>query len=145
MNELSPTAAQRQIVETVVRLAQPGFTGRFVVCGDDALCAALQAEGLWASSFESCATESGPCLVGIVAGARSRTELAAAIAHIAPHLVGAAATLMVLIESGCRGLGPQAGPLLAPLGFRIDAGVHCQRGLLLSAHRSAEAAMAAAA
>lgn len=143
MNELSPAQAQRQIVETVIRLTQPGVTCRFIVSGDAALCGALQADGLRATGLETHPIGRGQYAVGIVAGARSRAALAAAIARVVPYLAGAA-TMMVLVEDGC-GLGPQAGTLLAPFGFRIEAGVHCKRGLLLSAHRGAAEAMAVAA
>ncbi|MEW6639467.1 MAG: hypothetical protein AB1586_03110 [Pseudomonadota bacterium] len=144
MNQLSPAAAQQQIVATVRRLAQPAVTHPIVVSGDEALCAALQADGLCAVTVAACPVGRGQHTLGIVAGARSRAALAAAIAGMAPYLAEAA-TMVVLIADSCGGLGPQAGSLLAPFGFRIEAGVRCQRGLLLSAHRDAAAAMAVAA
>lgn len=143
MNELSPLAAERQIIETLVRLTAPPARRHVVVCGDDGLCAALVAGGVHASLVTDDGGRGGHA-VGIVGGARSRDALAGSIARIMPCLAEAA-TVAVVIAGDCGGLGPQAGALLAPFGFRIDAGVRCARALVLSAHRGAAAAMAIAA
>jgi hypothetical protein len=59
--------------------------------------------------------------------------------------LNATATIVVSIESPERGLSLRVRTKLEQLGFRVEAGVRCQQGFLLSAYRCNFASIAKAA
>jgi len=72
--------------------------------------------------------------VGLVTELNSLHAIEAALAQISPFL-GLSATIAILIDSGESGFCLKILTKLEQMGFRIEAGVRCQQGLVLSAYR----------
>ena len=72
--------------------------------------------------------------VGLIAGHNSLQAIEAALAEISPFLSNSA-TLAVLIDSQEAGAGLRIREKMERMGFRIEAGVRCQEGFVLSAIR----------
>jgi len=72
--------------------------------------------------------------VGLITGQNSPGAIEAALAQISQYLSPNAA-IAVLINSGESGFCLKIRNLLEQMGFRIEAGVRCQQGLVLSAYR----------
>ncbi len=77
-------------------------------------------------------------------GDRSFQDLETSLVRTS-QLLNATATIVVSIESPERGLSLRVRTKLEQLGFRIEAGVRCQQGFLLSAYRCNFASIAKAA
>jgi hypothetical protein len=78
--------------------------------------------------------------VGLIVAHNALTELGQASAYL-----GANAAVAVLVEAGDGQFCMKVRERLQQLGFRIEAGVRCHRGLVLSASRQGYARMEAAA
>jgi hypothetical protein len=74
------------------------------------------------------------CAVGLITVVDSLPEFETALAQIAPSL-GVTATIAVLIKPAESGFALKIREKLEQLGFRIEAGVRCREGLVLSAYR----------
>jgi len=72
--------------------------------------------------------------VGLIAGHNSLQAIEAALVELSPFL-GTSATVAVLIDSREIGAGLRIRGKLEQMGFRIEAGVRCQQGFVLSAIR----------
>jgi len=72
--------------------------------------------------------------VGLITGQNSLQAIEAALAQISPFLCTSAA-IAVLIDSRESGFCLTIRTRPEQMGFRIEAGVKCQQGLVLSAHR----------
>ena len=72
--------------------------------------------------------------VGLITGQNSQIAIEAALAEISPFLCTSAA-IAVLIETRESGVCLKIRNRLEQMGFRIEAGVRCQQGLVLSAYR----------
>ncbi|WP_136623546.1 hypothetical protein [Bradyrhizobium centrolobii] len=84
------------------------------------------------------------CAVGLITAGDSFAKFEMALAQVAP-LLGNTATVAVLISSNESGLALKIRKRLEQLGFRIEAGVRCHQGLVLSARRQGFAQIARAA
>jgi hypothetical protein len=84
------------------------------------------------------------CTIGLITVQESIDEVEVALAQVAPSL-GTAATIAVLIKASESGCAVKIRKKLEQLGFRIEAGVRCHQGLVLSARRQGFAQMERAA
>ena len=147
MQQLTPAQAQQQLIDTVIGLTQLSVSHRAITIGSGApeLCVALQRRGfLRIVTSGTCPVARSQHSVGIIAGRHSRQALESLIADIS-HYLDTAATIAVLVDTTENGCGLKVRSRLEQLGFRIDAGVRCQRGLVLSARRQDAALVAIAA
>jgi hypothetical protein len=86
------------------------------------------------STAETCRIPKGQHAVGLITGQDSLAAIEAALARISPFLCTSAA-VAVLIDSRESGFCLKIRSKLEQMGFRIEAGVRCQQGLVLSAYR----------
>ena len=132
------TASDReQAVNTMIELTRLSRLHRAIVAGSDSLevCLALRQRGL--AAVASTATDRiarGQHPVGLITGQNSLQAIEAALARIAPLLCTNAA-VAIQIDSREQGFGLKVRSKLEQMGFRIEAGVRCQQGLVLSAYR----------
>ena len=95
---------------------------------------------LWRRGFirvattATCRVPRGQHVVGLITGQNSLGDIEAALAQISPFLSTNAA-IAVLIYSRESGFCLKIRSRLEQMGFRIEAGVRCQQGLVLSAYR----------
>jgi hypothetical protein len=82
----------------------------------------------------TCRIPRGQHTVGLVAGHNSLQAIEAALAEISQFL-GASAAVAVLIDCRESGANMRIRGKLEQMGFRIEAGVRCQQGFVLSAVR----------
>ena len=147
MIPLSPNLARQQLLDTVIELTHLSRAQRAIVVGGDslALCVDLQYRGfLRVVTPGTCPVARGQHTIGIIAGPHSMQELVPAIASLVRYL-DTTAVVAVLIDSLECGVSLKVRALLEQLGFRIEAGVRCQQGFVLSARRQNAESMAKAA
>jgi hypothetical protein len=131
----------------MIALTRPSHSLRVIVAGKDSLeqCLALRQRGfVRVATPATCRLARAQHAVGLIAGQNSLWDIEASLDQIAPFLAVNAA-LAVLIDSRESGLGLKVRARLERLGFRIEAGVRCQRGFVLSAYRQGFSQMANAA
>jgi hypothetical protein len=129
--------ALEQIVDTMIDLTRLSDAQRVVLGGDDSVGVylALRDRGFSrAATIASCRVAGAQFQVGLMAGRHSLQALETHLAKIS-HYLGATSAIAVSIDSreGVPSLKIRAG--LERLGFRIEAGVRCRQGLVLSAYR----------
>jgi len=128
---------REQVVDTMIDLTRLSPLHRAIVAGSDslALYLALRRRGfIRAATTATCRVAKAQHAVGLITGQNSRQAIEAALAEISPFLC-ASATIAVLIDSRESGLCLRIRNRLEQMGFRIEAGVRCQQGLVLSAYR----------
>jgi hypothetical protein len=137
MAQSHPGATREQVVDTMVELTRLSNLHRAIVAGSDSLelYLALRRRGYFrVATTATCRTPRGQHTVGLITGQNSLHALQAALAQIAPFLCTSAA-IAVLIDSRESGFCLKIRNRLEQMGFRIEAGVRCQQGLVLSAYR----------
>jgi hypothetical protein len=82
----------------------------------------------------TCRIPKGQHAVGLIAGHNSLQAIEAALAEIS-HFLCASAAIAVLIDSRESGVSLKIRAKLEQMGFRIEAGVRCREGFVLSAVR----------
>jgi hypothetical protein len=128
---------REQVIDTMIGLTRLSHPQRAIVAGSDSLqlYIALQRRGFFrVSTTATCRTPRGQHPVGLIAGQTSPAAIDVALVQILPFL-GASAAIAVLIDSREGGSSLRIRSRLEQIGFRIEAGVRCQQGLVLSAHR----------
>jgi hypothetical protein len=130
-------SALDQIVDTMVDLTRLSDAQRVVLCGDDSagVYQALRDRGFSrTATIANCRVAGAQFQVGLIAGRHSLQALETHLAKISQYL-GATSAIAVSIDSreGVPSLKIRAG--LERIGFRIEAGVRCRQGLVLSAYR----------
>jgi hypothetical protein len=128
---------REQVVDTMIELTRLSHMHRAIIAGSDAieLYLALRRRG-----FVRVATTAtnriprGLHAVGLVATQNSLAAFEAALAEISQFLCTTAA-VAVLIDSREGGFCLKIRSKLEQMGFRIEAGVRCEQGLVLSAYR----------
>lgn len=128
------TSHSAQVVETMIALTHLSALNRAIVAGTDSseLYLALRRRGLVRIALPAAfRLRKAICAVGLITVRDSLAEFETALAQLAPSL-GTTATIAVLIKATERGLGLNIGRKLEQLGFRIEAGVRCHQGLVLS-------------
>jgi hypothetical protein len=120
---------------------------RAIVAGSDSLelYLALRRRGfIRVATTATCRIPKQQHAVGLITGQNTLQAIEAALAQISQFLSSSAA-IAVLIDSRESGLCLKIRTLLEQMGFRIEAGVRCQQGLVLSAYRHGFNQMAIAA
>ena len=128
---------REQVVDTMIDLTRLSNLHRAIVAGHDSmeLYLALRRRGFArVSTPEACRIPRGQHAVGLITGQNSLAAIEAALTRIAPFLCTHAA-IAVLIDSRESGFCLKIRTRLEQMGFRIEAGVRCQQGLVLSAYR----------
>ena len=128
---------REQVVDTMIELTRLSHLNRAIVAGSDSLelYLALRRRGfVRAATTATCRIPKRQHAVGLITGQNSLSAIEAALAQIAQFLSPSAA-IAVLIDSRESGVCMKIRNLLEQMGFRIEAGVRCQQGLVLSAYR----------
>ena len=128
---------REQVVDTMIGLTRLSHLHRAIIAGGDAmeLYLGLRRRGfIRATTLATCRIPKRQHSVGLIAGESSQAAIELALADISPFLCASAA-IAVLIETHESGACLQIRTRLQQMGFRIEAGVRCQQGLVLSAYR----------
>jgi hypothetical protein len=128
---------REQVVDTMIGLTRLSNLHRAIVAGSDSLelYLALQRRGfIRVATTATCRIAKRQHAVGLIASQNSPAAIEAALTQISQFL-STSATIAVLIDSRERGVCLKIRTRLQQMGFRIEAGVRCQQGLVLSAHR----------
>jgi hypothetical protein len=128
---------REQVIDTMIDLTRLSYLHRAIVAGGDRmeLYLALRRRGFVRSATTAtCGIPKAQHAVGLITGQNSHGAIEAALAGISPYLCANAA-IAVLIDSRESGLSLKIRSRLEQMGFRIEAGVRCQQGLVLSAYR----------
>jgi hypothetical protein len=128
---------REQVVDTMIDLTRLSNLHRAIVAGSDSLelYLALRRRGfIRVATTAACRIPKRQHAVGMITGQNSLQAIEAALAQISQFLSPSAA-IAVLIDSRESGFCLKIHYLLEQLGFRIEAGVRCQQGLVLSAYR----------
>jgi len=130
-------SSREQVVDTMIGLTRLSNQQRAIIAGCDSmeLYLALRLRGLMrVATTATCRIPRAQHAVGLITGQNSLAAIEAALAGIAPFLCTSAA-IAVLIDSTESGCCLKIRTRLEQMGFRIEAGVRCQQGLVLSAYR----------
>jgi hypothetical protein len=137
MVQPSSVSNQEQVVDTMIGLTRLFHLHRVIVAGSDALdlFLALRRRGfVRVATTATCRIPSGQHSVGLITGQNSLAAIEAALVEISRFLC-TNATIAVLIDSREGDACLKIRKRLEQMGFRIEAGVRCQQGLVLSAYR----------
>jgi hypothetical protein len=130
-------STREQVVETMIELTRLSNLHRAIIAGSDSmeLYLALRRRGfIRVATTATCRIPRAQHAVGLITGQNSLQAIEAALAQMSQFL-GANAAIAVLIDSRESGLSLKVRSRLEQMGFRIEAGVRCQQGLVLSAYR----------
>jgi hypothetical protein len=128
---------REQVVDTMIELTRLSNLHRAIVAGSDSLelYLALRRRGfIRVATTATCRIPKGQHAVGLITGQNSLQAIEASLAQISQFLSTSAA-VAVLIDSRESGICLKIRTKLEQMGFRIEAGVRCQQGLVLSAYR----------
>ncbi len=134
---------REQVIDTMIGLTRLSHLHRAIIAGSDSLelYLALRRRGfIRVATTATCRIPKGQHAVGLITGQNSLAAIEAALAQISQFL-NASAMIAVLIDSRESGLSLKIRTRLEQMGFRIEAGVRCQQGLVLSAYRQGFAQM----
>ena len=137
MVQLHPVSDPEQLVDTMIGLTQLTQLHRAIIAGSGSVefYLALRRRGfVRVATTQTCRLAKGQHPVGLIAGNNSLRAIEAAITELSPFL-GTSAAIAVLIDCRETGAGLRIRERLEQMGFRIEAGVRCQEGLVLSAIR----------
>ena len=132
-----PGPSCEPVVDTMIELTRLSNLHRAILAGSDSLelYLALRRRGfIRVSTTETCRIPRGQHSIGLITGRNSLAAIEAALTRISPFLCTSAA-IAVLINSRESGFCLRIRTRLEQMGFRIEAGVRCQQGLVLSAYR----------
>ncbi len=130
-------SSSEQVVDTMIGLTRLSNLHRAIVAGSDSmeLYLALRRRGfVRVATTATCRIPKRQHAVGLIAGQNSLSAIETALAQISQFLSPSAA-IAVLIDSRESGSCLKIRTRLERMGFRIEAGVRCQQGLVLSAYR----------
>jgi hypothetical protein len=128
---------REQVIDTMIELTRLSNLHRAILAGSDCLelYFALQRRGFFrVSTTATCRVPRGQHPVGLIAGQNAPAAIEVALGQILPFL-GTSAAIAVLIDSREGGSSLKVRTRLEQIGFRIEAGVRCHQGLVLSAYR----------
>jgi hypothetical protein len=134
---------REQMLDTMIELTRLSNLYRAIIAGSDSLelYLALRRRGfVRVATTATCRIARGQHAVGLITGQNSHSAIEAALAQISQFLRHSAA-IAVLIDSRESGFSLRIRSRLEQMGFRIEAGVRCQQGLVLSAYRQGFAQM----
>ena len=130
-------SSREQVVDTMIDLTRLSNQHRAIVAGQDSmeLYLALRRRGfVRVATTATCRMPKRQHAIGLITGQNSLSAIEAALTQISPFLSPSAA-IAVLIYSRESGVCLKIRTRLEQMGFRIEAGVRCQQGLVLSAYR----------
>jgi hypothetical protein len=130
-------ATREQVADTMIGLTRASNSHRVIVAGSDSLELSLCLRRRGLVHVTTTTTSRIPRrqhAVGLITGQGSLLAIETALAQISPFLCPSAA-IAVLICSRESGFCLKVRSRLEQMGFRIEAGVRCQQGLVLSAYR----------
>jgi hypothetical protein len=136
MLQLRSVSDQAQVLDTMIALTRLSHLQRAIIAGSGGMDLYL---GLRRRGFMRVATISTSWLarrqhaIGLLAD-RSSAALEAALTEISPFL-SPSATIALLINAEENSSSSSVRAKLKQMGFRIEAGVRCHQGLVLSACR----------
>jgi hypothetical protein len=128
---------REQVVDTMIGLTRLSNLHRVIVAGSDSmeLYLALRQRGfIRVATTATCRIAKAQHAVGLITDQNSAGAIEAALARISPFLCASAA-IAILIDSRESGVCMKIRSRLEQMGFRIEAGVRCRQGLVLSAYR----------
>jgi hypothetical protein len=128
---------QEQVVDTMIGLTRLTGLHRAIIAGSGSMefYLALRRRGfLRVATAATCRIPKGEHSVGLITGQNSLRAIEAALVELSPFL-STNASVAVLIDSREIGAGQRIREKLEQMGFRIEAGVRCQEGFVLSAIR----------
>jgi hypothetical protein len=137
MLQLDSAATREQVADTMIGLTRLSHSHRVIVAGSDSLelSLCLRRRGLvHVTTTTASRIPRRQHAVGLITGHRSLLAIETALAQISKFL-SASAAIAVLIDSRESGFSLKVRTRLQQMGFRIEAGVRCQQGLVLSAYR----------
>jgi len=130
-------SSREQVLDTMIELTRLSNLHRAIIAGSDSiqLYLALRRRGfIRVATTATCRIPKGQHAVGLITGRNSLSAIEAALAQISQFLSTSAA-IAVLIVSKESGFCLKIRAKLEQMGFRIEAGVRCQQGFVLSAYR----------
>ncbi len=130
-------SSREQVADTMIELTRLSNLQRAIVAGSDSLelYLTLRRRGfIRVATTATCRIPRGQHAVGLITGQNSLQAIETALAQISQFLCTSAA-IAVLIDSRESGSCLKVRTKLERMGFRIEAGVRCQQGLVLSAYR----------
>jgi hypothetical protein len=130
-------ADQEQVVETMIALTRLSNLHPAIVAGSDSmeLYLSLRRRGFnRVATPATCPLPRRQHTIGLITGGISLSAIEAALAQVSPFL-NTSATIAILIRSHEGELCLKIRKKLEQMGFRIEAGVRCHEGLVLSAYR----------
>ena len=137
MTQTHCISEREQVVDTMIELTRLSSPHRAIIAGSDNvdLCLALRRRGFMrVSTPATCRTPKAQHGVGLIAGQNSLQAIETALVEISQFL-SASAAIAVLIDCRESGSSLRIRARLEQMGFRIEAGVRCQQGFVLSAYR----------
>jgi hypothetical protein len=137
MDQPHSVTNREQVVDTMIGLTRLSNLHRAIIAGSDGLelYLALRRRGfIRVATTTTCRIPKGEHAVGLITGRDSLQAVEAALAQISQFLSTSAA-IAILIDSRESGFCLKIRARLEQMGFRIEAGVRCQQGLVLSAYR----------
>jgi hypothetical protein len=126
-----------QVVDTMVDLTRLSHLHRVIVAGGNSLqlCSALRRRGFLLVGTPTMSRPSrGHHTVGLITGEDTLSGIISALDEVGGFL-SAYASIAILIGGQESGFGLKIRARLEKMGFRIEAGVRCRQGLVLSAFR----------
>jgi hypothetical protein len=136
-------SGREQVVDAMIVLTRLSTLHRAIIAGSDSLelYLSLRRRGfVRVATTTTCRIPKGQHAVGLITGQNSLRAIEAALAEISQFL-SASAAIAVLIDSRESSFCLRIRAKLEQMGFRIEAGVRCQQGLVLSAYRQGFAQM----
>jgi hypothetical protein len=130
-------ANREQIADTMIGLTRLSHSHRVIVAGSDSLelSLCLRRRGLvHVTTTGTSRIARRQHAVGLITGQGSLLAIETALNQISQFL-SASAAIAILIDSRESGFCLKVRNRLEQMGFRIEAGVRCQQGLVLSAYR----------
>ena len=137
MDQPQSASNREQVVDTMIELTRLSHLHRAIVAGSDSLelYLCLRRRGfVHLTTTTTCRMPRRQHAVGLITGQGSLLAIETALAQISQFLCPSAA-IAVLINSCESGCSLKVRTRLEQMGFRIEAGVRCQQGLVLSAYR----------
>jgi hypothetical protein len=137
MAQLHSVLDHEQVVDTMIGLTHLTHLHRAIIAGSGSMefHLALRRRGfLRVATALTCRIPKAQYPVGLIVGHKSLQAIEGPIVELSPFLCTSAA-VAVLIDCRETGAGLRIRERLEQIGFRIEAGVRCQEGFVLSAIR----------
>ncbi len=127
-----------QVLDTMIGLTRLSNLHRGIIAGRDGmqLYLGLRRRGfIRLTTISTCWNPSRQHSIGLIADHGSPESIERALSEISPFL-SEHATIAIFIDSHGGNSSSRARSKLQEMGFRIEAGVRCESGFVLSAYRA---------